>query len=78
MHSALGNLIDRPGHHDRKSIADLDADLPSRHVNGDTSIHEAQAMGDGGRRTRAASGREGVAGTSLPNLDLNIISIDHF
>lgn len=41
VHCALRHFVHGPGHHDRETVADLDADLAARHVHGDVAIDEA-------------------------------------
>ena len=64
MHGALGHLVDGAGHHDRKAVADFDADLAAGHVHGDVAIDEPELVRDGRGRAGAAARGEGVTGAA--------------
>jgi len=75
---AFGDFVDRACHHDRKAIANFDADLSAWHMHGDFAVDEPELVGNGGRRARTAARRERVPGAALPDLDLDIFSIKDF
>ena len=78
VHVALGDFIDGTSHHDRKLVADFDADFTTRHMHGEVAIDETEAMSHGGAGATAAAGGEGVTGTAFPDFDLDIGAVQNF
>ena len=76
MHDTVGDLVDRTGHADRKTGADLDADFTAEHVDGDVGIDEAELVRDGGRGAGTAARGERVTGAALPDFNLNVGAVD--
>ena len=77
VHRPVGHFVDGAGHPDTEAIPNLDSDLSSGHVHGHGAIDQAQAMGDRGRGARTRTRGQGIAGPAFPNLDPDVLPVDH-
>src|SRR5512140_2200554 len=74
---ALADPRHRTGHVHGEPLADADGERPTRHVDRDVAIHQPEPAGH--RRGGAAGAARGerVAGPPLPDLELDVLAVQH-